>query len=484
MHDSYVFPEKQILNLAHDPPSERCLPPLDDTAGAPLTVEQAAALLALAERSPEHRARVLTLAETRTSQVFGNRMTIFAPLYVSNYCRNTCLYCNNSAMNDRQIRHRLTPEEFDAEVQALLVRGFTGIELVAGSDSTLGGNAVASLVHRARQLGIRSVLANVDAMEQSEYELLVEAGLSSLVLFQETYDSATYDRVHKPQTRKGDRIRRITAPDRAARAGIRHLGLGALLGLADWRWEFLSLVDHTTWLSDRYGCSISFCVPRMLPTDFTKDKMTPVAVSDQDLELLVAMLRLARPAAGIAISTRESREARRRLMAVGGTSTSADSSTSVGGYAEAHGDVGQFPATSISLTETIEDIIEIGKLPSFCTACSEDGVYGTDFEQFVRQSRLRQACELNALFSFARFVSQKGDSQPRWMDQILGHLNTMPLDAAQRDLSFATIRRVLEGGEGNYFSPVSGRIEALRQPDRMIGCREGNRESPRAERSG
>jgi 2-iminoacetate synthase len=339
-------------------------------------------------------------AKSVTDKAFGNRVVIFVPLYYSNFCENNCRYCGFGNRHKIE-RRRLSREELRLEARELSKRGFTGIELVSGKDPFFSPGKVGELIQVCRDEGARTVITNIGAFREEEaYRILKDAGLDVWVLFQETYIPESYALYHPENTPKGNLEMRLRSYELAARAGIRGIGLGVLLGLSSWQHELMAMVDHALFLKKNYEVIVSFSVPRIQPIQGSGAVgSVPHFMSDEQFLGFIALLRMAFPCGAISISTRESREMRKKALSVSGTSTSAESSTSVGGYARSYDQQPQFPVHAITMEETIEDIISIGKLPSFCTACSELGVCG-EFYQLAEEGWLREGCVRNAVITY------------------------------------------------------------------------------------
>lgn len=253
---------------------------------------------------------------------------------------------------------------------------------------------------------MRTVSCNIGAFDELEsYITLRSYGLDSYILFMETYHPTYYRKYHPQNTHKGDYRKRLQAYNLAGQAGIINIGLGVLLGLFNWKFELLAIIDHARYLINKYKAIVSISLPRLLLIEkIIKDR--PFEITDEEFLLYTGLLRIGLPFALIGISTRELREIRRKALAISGTSTSAESYTGVGGYRIKYTTT-QFPNQPISLTHTINDIYSIGKIPSFCTACSELNVDGQEFYNLAQHGRLKEGCVINSVLSLARFYSEK-----------------------------------------------------------------------------
>ncbi len=353
-------------------------------------------------------------AKRITDKVFGNRVVIFIPLYYSNYCRNNCMYCGYR--RDKKIkRKRLTLEEFKEEVKSILNKGFTGIEIVSGEDPYYDIEKIGELIKTAKQLGARALFSNIGVFEeQKDYLVFKDSGLDGWVLFMETYHKESYNKYHPPSTHKASFETRLNSYELAAKASIRTIGLGALLGLYNWKFELLAMIDHARYLKNTYNSIISFSVPRLVPMRGVIEKR-PFDVSDDEFLIYIALLRIGFPFASIAISTRERREMRKKALEISGTSTSAESSTSVGGYSKKYTEP-QFPNQEITLNDTIDDIFSIGKIPSFCTVCSEIEITPKEFYEFAKSGKLREGCLKNAILSSSEFLKKEIENSHIYYD--------------------------------------------------------------------
>jgi len=348
--------------------------------------------------------------------IYGRRLVLFAPLYVSNLCGNDCVYCAFRARNREVTRRALTQDEVANEVRVLVEQGHKRVLLVAGESYPHEGfSYVLKCVEtiykvKAGRGEIRRVNVNVAPLELDQFKALKETGIGTYQLFQETYHRDTYARVHLAG-RKRDFDWRVTAMDRAMEAGIDDVGIGVLFGLWDWRWETLALLQHIRHLEARYGVGPhTVSVPRMEPaigSDVASHP--PVPVSDVDFRKLVAILRLAVPYTGIIMSTRETANLRRESFALGVSQISAGSRTNPGGYEEEDAKK-EFEAAQFQvgdhrpLDEVVRDVASMGYIPSFCTGCYRLGRTGADFMDLAKPGDIRQHCDPNGLSTFMEYL--------------------------------------------------------------------------------
>lgn len=344
-------------------------------------------------------------------KVYGKRMVLFAPLYLSNYCVNDCMYCGFRISNKELKRKILDVKEVEKEVRWLHRRGYRRILLEAGEDLLRFPVdqicEIMRFIYSLRDENSRPMIdrinVNIAATNQQDYRKLLDAGIGTYNLFQETYHIPTYDKMH-PRGPKNNYIRQLAAPGLAIKAGIGDVGIGVLFGLYDWKYELLSLIIHSLELEIAYGVgphAISF--PRAKPAngvDFTP----PYPVDDETYLRIIAITRLALPYAGQIISTRESPEIRRQAFLIGISQTSAGSSTEVGGYCNNHHS-GQFTlADERPLEEVVRELLEIGFVPAFCTGCEQRGRTGTAFMRVAQSSEIGNFCSLNSILSLAEYI--------------------------------------------------------------------------------
>ncbi len=393
---------------------------------------------------PDGTAALLAAARAVKETVYGNRLVLFAPLYVSNLCANECLYCAFRVRNREVKRRALRQHEIASEVRHLVEQGHKRVLLVAGEAYPRQGfryilDAVDTIYSvSSGRGGIRRVNVNVAPLTVDEFRQLKGAGIGTYQLFQETYHRGTYHRVHVAG-HKTDLEWRLSAVDRAMEAGIDDVGVGVLFGLADWRFEILALMQHVRHLERRFGVGPhTISVPRLEPaTGSDMAAHPPVPVSDGDFRKIIAILRLAVPYTGIILSTRESAAMRHEAFSLGVSQISAGSRTSPGGYSDPdeHVDESQFClGDHRSLDEVVRDVAELGFVPSFCTACYRLGRTGRDFMDLARPGDIKAHCGPNALATFAEYLEDYGSAATRaaGLGAIAGTLAAMDPDARRR----------------------------------------------------
>ena len=391
--------------------------------------------------------------------IYGRRLVIFAPLYVSNLCGNECTYCAFRARNQELIRKALTQEEIAAEVLSLIDSGHKRVLLVAGESYPHEGfsyvlkcvDTIYSVKHDKGE--VRRVNVNVAPLTLDEFKALKERKIGTYQLFQETYHHDTYHRVHLGGKKKNYDWR-VTAMDRAMEAGINDVGIGVLFGLFDWRFELLALKQHIEHLEARFGVGPhTISVPRLEPaTGSDVASHPPHAVSDIDFRKIVAILRLSVPYTGIIMSTRESANIRRETFALGVSQISAGSRTNPGGYTDKQRDeASQFClGDHRSLDEVVRDVASLGYIPSFCTGCYRLGRTGADFMDLAKPGDIKQHCDPNGLSTFKEYLLDYASPETRAIGEacIKGILPTM--EEWPRNRSLQLMCRV-EAGERDVY---------------------------------
>lgn len=351
-------------------------------------------------------------ARTVKESIYGPRIVLFAPLYISNLCKNECLYCAFRASNAGVRRRALSQEEIAREVQILINQGHKRLLLVAGEGYPEGLGYILKAIEtiygtRSGHGEIRRVNVNIAPLALEQFKELKAAGIGTYQLFQETYHRETYVRMH-PAGRKRAYDWRITAFDRAMRAGIDDVGLGVLFGLFDWRFELLALLRHAEHLERCFGVGPhTISVPRIEPAAGSEVATDPPCpVDDNDFQKIVAILRMAVPYTGIIMSTRETPNIRRETFALGVSQISAGSRTNPGGYADDEKyDCSQFSlGDHRQLDEVIRDVASLGYIPSFCTACYRLGRTGEDFMDLAKPGKIKDHCDVNAVSTFMEYL--------------------------------------------------------------------------------
>ncbi|MFW0860344.1 MAG: [FeFe] hydrogenase H-cluster radical SAM maturase HydG [Dehalococcoidia bacterium] len=355
-----------------------------------------------------HTARVVK------QSIYGNRLVLFAPLYITNYCVNNCLYCGFRRDNKNLKRKRLSREELIEEVKALLSMGHKRLLLVFGEDPRGGIDDVCETIRtvygvRLNGAAIRRINVNIAPLKKEEFAQLKKEGIGTYQLFQETYHYETYRTMH-PEGPKSNYEWRITAFERAFQAGIDDLGVGVLFGLYDWRFEILAMLFYIQELERRIGVGPhTISVPRVEPAlNAPVAANPPYAVGDRDFKKLVAILRLAVPYTGIILTTREKSHLRNELFPLGVSQISAASRTFPGAYRGGPVQKEESQQFHLGDTRSLEEVIEYvmkdGILPSFCTACYRMGRTGVDFMSLAKPGLIQKFCLPNAILTFKEYL--------------------------------------------------------------------------------
>ena len=365
-------------------------------------------------RDKEVEERMYGIARRLKERIYGNRIVMFAPLYLSNHCVNGCVYCPYHATNKHIPRRKLTQEEIRREVIALQDMGHKRLALETGEHPKLSPieyvlesiDTIYSIRHKNG--AIRRVNVNIAATTVENYRRLKDAGIGTYILFEETYDRAAYERLH-PTGPKSDWAYHTEAMDRAMLGGIDDVGIGALFGLSNYRYDVVGILMHAEHLEARFGVGPhTISVPRIRPADDINPDDFPDAVTDEVFRRIVAVLRLAVPYTGMIVSTRESKRSRELVLDVGVSQLSGGSKTSVGGYAEGIEDAEESAQFDISDNRTLDEIVgwllELGYIPSFCTACYREGRTGDRFMALAKSGQIGNCCTPNALMTLAEYL--------------------------------------------------------------------------------
>ncbi|MGL5379502.1 [FeFe] hydrogenase H-cluster radical SAM maturase HydG [Clostridium sp.] len=359
------------------------------------------------------------LAGEIKESIYGKRVVVFAPIYVSDYCVNNCVYCGYKNCNDFK-RRKLTQEEVAEEVRILEKMGHKRLALELGEDPVNAPidyvlECLDTIYKTQNNNGtIRRVNVNIAATSVENYKKLKDASIGTYILFQETYHKPTYEDMH-PKSLKGDYTYHLTAFDRAMEAGIDDVGAGVLFGLADPKFEILALMMHNEHLEEKYGVgfhTVSF--PRLKKAAGMDLESFPNLIDDETFKKIVAITRIAIPFTGIIMSTRETAEMRRELLKYGVSQVSAGSSTGVGGYKERENgtEVLQFKTSDErSPLEVLKALLDDGYIPSYCTACYRKGRTGERFMKLAKSGNIQYVCEPNAIMTLMEFALDYGDKE-------------------------------------------------------------------------
>ncbi len=392
----------------------------EGTVCAGLTHKEASVLLAC--EIPEKIEKIYEIAEEIKLAFYGNRIVIFAPLYLSNYCVNGCVYCPYHLKNKRIPRKKLTQEEVKAEVIALQDMGHKRLAIEVGEDPV--NNPIEYVLECIKTIysvhhkngDIRRVNVNIAATTVENYRKLKDAGIGTYILFQETYHKDSYHKLH-PTGPKHDYAYHTEAMDRAMEGGIDDVGLGVLFGLELYKYEFAGLIMHAEHLEAVHGVGPhTISVPRVKKADDIDPEAFDNSISDETFAKITACIRLAVPYTGMIISTRETEEVRTKLLRLGVSQVSGGSRTSVGGYTqdERPHDTEQF---DVSDQRTLDDVVawlmENGHIPSFCTACYREGRTGDRFMSLCKNGQILNCCHPNALMTLTEYMVDYASDRTR-----------------------------------------------------------------------
>lgn len=390
--------------------------------GKGLSHREAAVLLEC--RFDDLTERTFDLARRLKQRLYGNRIVMFAPLYLSNYCVNGCTYCPYHLKNKHISRRKLTQEEIRREVTALQDMGHKRLALEAGEDPL--HNPIEYILEsidtiysiRHRNGAIRRVNVNIAATTVENYGRLRDAAIGTYILFQETYDKKAYQRLH-PTGPKSDYAYHTEAMDRAMEGGIDDVGMGVLFGLTHYLYDFVGLLMHAEHLEAVHGVGPhTISVPRICPADDIDTAAFPHAVPDELFRRIVAVLRIAVPYTGMIVSTRESQRSREQVLDLGISQLSGGSCTGVGGYAageeRAAHESAQFDVSDTrTLDEVVHWLLQLGYLPSFCTACYRQGRTGDRFMSLVKRGKIADCCSPNALMTLKEYLVDYASPETR-----------------------------------------------------------------------
>ena len=372
---------------------------------------------------PEENERIRNLAMEIKQKFYGNRIVMFAPLYLSNYCINGCTYCPYHRSNTHIRRKKLTQDEIRAEVIALQDMGHKRLALETGEDPK--NNPIEYVLESIKTIysikhkngAIRRVNVNIAATTVENYRKLKEAGIGTYILFQETYNKKAYEELH-PTGPKHDYAYHTEAMDRAMEGGIDDVGCGVLFGLNLYRYDFVGLLMHAEHLEAAKGVGPhTISVPRIRHADDINPENFSNAISDEIFEKIVAVLRIAVPYTGLIISTRESKAARERVLKLGVSQISGGSRTSVGGYVKQETEEENSAQFDVSDNRTLDQVVnwllELGYIPSFCTACYREGRTGDRFMRLVKSGQIANCCQPNALMTLNEYLEDYASPDTR-----------------------------------------------------------------------
>ena len=390
--------------------------------GKGLTHREAAVLLDC--DNEEKNQEIFELAKKIKHDYYGNRIVLFAPLYLSNYCVNGCVYCPYHAKNKHITRKKMTQEEIKEEVIALQDMGHKRLAIETGEDPV--NNPIEYVLESLKTIysvhhkngSIRRANVNIAATTVENYKKLKEAGIGTYILFQETYNKKSYEELH-PTGPKHNYAYHTEAMDRAMQGGIDDVGLGVLFGLESYKYEFSALLMHAEHLEAVYGVGPhTISVPRIRKADDIDPSTFDNGIDDDIFAKIVACIRIAVPYTGMIISTRESQKCRERVLNLGVSQISGASKTSVGGYAhpeqESEEETAQFDVEDRrSLDEIVKWLMELGYVPSFCTACYREGRVGDRFMEICKEQKIHNFCHPNAIMTLEEYLEDYASPETR-----------------------------------------------------------------------
>ena len=410
----------------------------------------------------EKNKEIFALAEKIKKDYYGNRIVLFAPLYLSNYCVNGCVYCPYHAKNKHIPRRKLTQEEIRREVEALQDLGHKRLAIELGEDPV--NNPIEYVLESIKTIysvkhkngSIRRVNVNIAATTVENYKKLHDAGIGTYILFQETYNKETYERLH-PTGPKHNYKYHTEAMDRAMQAGIDDVSIGVLFGLELYRYEFSALLMHAEHLEATYGVGPhAVSVPRIRKADDIDPSAFDNGIDDDTFAKIVACIRIAIPYTGMIISTRESEEVRARLLHLGVSQISGSSKTSVGGYFNPmpeDEDSAQFDISDRRpLDEVIKWLMELGYLPSFCTACYRSGRTGDRFMDICKSQQIHNYCHPNAILTLKEYLEDYASPETKAIGEKLIQKEIQSLeDEKIKETVIEDVDKIEHGGRDYKF---------------------------------
>ena len=408
---------------------------------------------------PEKNEEIFKLAEEIKKEFYGNRIVLFAPLYLSNYCINGCTYCPYHGKNKSIPRVKLTQEQIRQEVIALQDMGHKRLAIEAGEDPV--NNPIEYILESIKTIysikhkngAIRRVNVNIAATTVENYRKLHEAGIGTYILFQETYHKESYEQLH-PTGPKHDYAYHTEAMDRAMEGGIDDVGLGVLFGLDKYRYEFAGLLMHAEHLEAVHGVGPhTISVPRLCPADDIDVNEFDNTISDDIFAKIVACIRIAVPYTGMIVSTRESQKTRERVLHLGISQISGGSRTSVGGYTteERPEDTTQFDVSDRrSLDEVMKWLIDMDYVPSFCTACYREGRTGDRFMALCKAKQIQNCCLPNALMTLKEYLEDYASEETKAAGLKLIEKNIPDVTNPVARETLATRLKKIEEGERDF----------------------------------
>lgn len=424
-----------------------------------LSHREASVLLACEDE--EKIKEIYALAEQIKKDFYGDRIVMFAPLYLSNYCVNGCVYCPYHYKNKHICRKKLTQEEVKAEVIALQDMGHKRLAIEAGEDPVNNPieyildciKTIYSIKHKNG--AIRRVNVNIAATTVENYKKLHDAGIGTYILFQETYNKKSYEELH-PTGPKHNYDYHTEAMDRAMQGGIDDVGLGVLFGLELYRYELAGLLMHAEHLEAVHGVGPhTISVPRIQPADDIDPEEFDNGIDDETFAKIIAIIRIAVPYTGMIISTRESKSVRQKALRLGISQISGASRTSVGGYAEEEDEEENSAQFDVSDRRTLDEVVrwlmELGYIPSFCTACYREGRTGDRFMSLCKSGQIQNCCHPNALMTLEEYLVDYASPETRELGEkvIEKELLNIPKEKV-REIARKYIEEIKKDGKRDF----------------------------------
>ncbi len=405
---------------------------------------------------PEKNDEIFHLAEQIKKDFYGNRIVMFAPLYLSNYCVNGCVYCPYHRTNGHIVRKKLSQDEIRSEVIALQDMGHKRLAIEAGEDPV--NNPIEYILESIQTIygikhkngAIRRVNVNIAATTVENYRKLKEAGIGTYILFQETYHKESYEKLH-PTGPKHDYAYHTEAMDRAMEGGIDDVGIGVLFGLEMYRYEFVGLLMHAEHLEAVHGVGPhTISVPRIRPADDIDPDTFDNSIDDDTFAKIVACIRISVPYTGMIMSTRESQKCRERVLHLGISQISGGSRTSVGGYVEPELPEESSAQFDVNDTRTLDEVVnwlmKSGYIPSFCTACYREGRTGDRFMSLCKSGQIQNCCHPNALMTLQEYLEDYASSDTKNVGEqlIREEIHNIPSDKV-REIVLKNLQQIKQG---------------------------------------
>ena len=397
-----------------------------------LTLEETAYLLNIED--DESLNKLFKTAKTVKEKIYGKRIVLFSPLYISNYCTNNCLYCGFRYDNKDIKRRKLSVDEVIKEAQTIVNMGHKRILLVAGEDqNAVNLDYIEEIIQKMYELKVmngevRRININIAPLSVEDFKRLKSFNIGTFQSFQETYHEETYKKMHVAGL-KANYEYRVGTMDRALEAGLNDVGVGVLFGLTDYRFEVLALLSHAQHLEKKYGTGPhTISVPRIEPASGSEiSEKPPFAIDDKTFKKIISILRISVPYTGIILTTREKAEFRREALELGISQVSAGSKTNPGGYSEDDSTEQFTMGDHRTLDEVIKELSETGYLPSFCTSCYRLGRVGKDFMDLAKPGLIQRFCQPNAMVTFREYLEDYAtpETKQAGLKAINQHLSEM-----------------------------------------------------------